>query len=83
MKNTLLFLLSFFFVHVYGQNAPVMQKEASGNPLHLESYAVIERGKFENRTRNDESLVTGKEDVRDRMVLDIGRITETDRYILK
>lgn len=52
------------------------------DPLHLESYAVIERGKFENRTRNDESLVTGKEDVRDRMVLDIGRITETDRYIL-
>lgn len=59
-----------------------MQKEASGNPLHLESYAVIERGKFENRTRNDESLVTGKEDVRDRMVLGISRITETDRYIL-
>lgn len=52
------------------------------DPLHLESYVVLERGKFENRTRNDESLVTGKEDVRDRMVLDIGRITETDRYIL-
>ena len=52
------------------------------DPFHLISYAVFDKGDFEERTRNDESLITGKEPSRDRMVLDIGRISETDRYIL-
>ena len=52
------------------------------DPFHLKSYAVFDKGNFEERTRNDESLITGKESSRDRMVLDIGRISETDRYIL-
>lgn len=51
------------------------------DPLHLESYLIIDRGKFEHRKHDDRSLITGKEDVRDRMVLGIWRMAESDRYI--
>lgn len=52
------------------------------DPLHLKSYAVLDKGKFENRKYDDNSLITGKEEARDRMVLVTYRITETGRYIL-
>lgn len=52
------------------------------DPYHLESYAIFKKGKFVDRTRDDKSLISGKEDPMDKLVLDIPRISETDRYIL-
>lgn len=52
------------------------------DPYHLESVAIIDRGKFEDYKYDDKSLTTGKEDNRHRMVLGINRIEETDRYLL-
>ena len=52
------------------------------DPYHLESVAVIDRGKFEDYKTDDRSLTTGKEDARHRMVLGINRMEETDRYLL-
>ncbi|WP_187117294.1 6-bladed beta-propeller [Parabacteroides bouchesdurhonensis] len=51
------------------------------DPYHLESYAIFKKGKFVDRTRDDKSLISGKEDPMDKLVLDIPRISETDRYI--
>jgi len=51
------------------------------NPYQLESYAIIDKGKFEHRTRDDKSLITGKEETYDHLVLGIGGILETDRFM--
>ena len=51
------------------------------DPYHLQSYAIFDRGELERRTRDDKSLITGKEENIDKKVLDILRISETDRYI--
>lgn len=51
------------------------------DPYHLQSYAIFDRGEFELRTRSDKSLITGKEKDIDQKVIDILRISETDRYI--
>ena len=51
------------------------------DPYHLQSYAIFDRGELERRTRDDKSLITGKEENIDQKVLDILRISETDRYI--
>ncbi len=51
------------------------------NSFRLDAYAVIDRGKFQHRTTNDESLITGKHDSQERMILGINRMNETDRYI--
>lgn len=50
-------------------------------PTLLSPHAVIKKGKFEERTRPDKSLRTGKEDPADKMVLGIYRSGETDRFI--
>lgn len=50
-------------------------------PTLLSPHAVIIKGKFEERTRPDKSLITGKEDPADKMVLGISREVETDRFI--
>lgn len=52
------------------------------DPYRLQSYAILDKGTFERRTRDDKTLTTGKEDATDKKVLDIIRISETDRYIL-
>lgn len=52
------------------------------DPYRLQSYAIFDKGTFERRTRDDKTLTTGKEDATDKKVLDIIRISETDRYIL-
>lgn len=51
------------------------------SPLRLIPHAVLKKGKFVSRTTDDKSLLTGKEDPNDRMVLSVSRIRETHRYI--
>lgn len=52
------------------------------DPFNLKSYAVIDKGHFEDRKYDHTALITGKEETRDRMVLDISRMSETNRYIM-
>lgn len=52
------------------------------DPYHLESYAVFKKGKFVDQTQDDKSLISGREEPLDKLVLSISRILETDRYIL-
>lgn len=52
------------------------------DPFNLKSYAVIDKGHFEDRKYDHTALITGKEEARDRMVLDISRMSETNRYIM-
>lgn len=70
--NNALYLLDFWSDTIYQYKSPI----------YLESHAVLKKGKFINRTIDDKSLLTGKEDIHDRMTLGVNRMSETDRYIL-
>ena len=52
------------------------------DPYHLESVAYIDKGKYVNRTENDNSLIGKKPSPRDYMVFTIFEIKETDRYLI-
>lgn len=51
------------------------------DPNNLIAYAAIDNGKFKHRDRDDKSPITGEADPKDKMIMDISFITESDRYI--
>jgi len=51
------------------------------NPNNLQAYASIEKGKFKHRDRDDKSPITGKVDPKDKMIIDVSFMAESDRFI--
>ncbi len=51
------------------------------NPQNLNSYALINMGKFENRDKDDKSVFTGKENPGEELVISIVNMSESDRFI--
>ncbi|RLD87927.1 MAG: hypothetical protein DRJ29_17720 [Bacteroidetes bacterium] len=49
---------------------------------NLKTYAAIETGKLKHRDSDDQSPITGKVDPKNKMVIGIDFISETDRFIL-
>jgi 6-bladed beta-propeller len=48
---------------------------------NLKAYAAIETGKLKLRDFDDKSLITGEESAKDKTVIDISFISETDKFI--
>ncbi len=56
------------------------------DPFNLETYAIINTGRFKHRDIDDRSVITGKINPEDTWIVDITNISETDRfffYIIK
>lgn len=51
------------------------------DPYNIEAYATIQTGKFKHRDTDDHYAITGKENPKDKMIIGITYISETDRYI--
>lgn len=51
------------------------------NPNELLAYANIEKGRFKQRDRDDKSPITGKVDPKDKMIMDVTFMAESDRFI--
>lgn len=51
------------------------------SPFQLKAHIAINSGKLKHRDNDDKSLFTGKKNPADTWVIDITRITETDRFI--
>jgi hypothetical protein len=51
------------------------------DPFNLETYAVINTGRFKHRDIDDRSVITGKINPEDAWIVDITYISETDRFI--
>jgi len=51
------------------------------DPINLEAYAVMNKGRFKYRSTDDKSILSGKKNNGDTWVLEVGMMEENDRYI--